>query len=161
MSKKRVAAIIIDFILILVTLAFIFGNSLKDVESSSNQSEPITEIVEKIPSVESALENKEITHSQIKSIVRSFAHVAEFALLGALVMILMLLLDVKIPRATITTLVSSLVVGIADECLQTLTDRSCELIDIAKDFAGSAIGSAFVLMIYLIITTIKKKNKNK
>ncbi|MBR4296248.1 MAG: VanZ family protein [Clostridia bacterium] len=156
MSKKRVAAIIIDFILILVTLAFIFGNSLKDVESSSNQSEPITEIVEKIPYVESALENKEITHSQIKSIVRSLAHVAEFALLGALVMILMLLLDMRISCAIITTLISSLVIGITDECLQTLTDRSCELVDIVKDFAGATIGSTFVLMIYLIITKIKK-----
>ena len=69
MSKTVSAAIIIDCILIILTLSFIFGNSLKNVEKSSNDSEKITEIVEKLPPVQTAIEKEIINKNDLEGII--------------------------------------------------------------------------------------------
>ena len=94
MSKTVSAAIIIDCILIILTLSFIFGNSLKNVEKSSNDSEKITEIVEKLPPVQTAIEKEIINKNDLEGIIRSMAHIFEFTLLGAELMLLLLLVEV-------------------------------------------------------------------
>ncbi|MEE0969228.1 MAG: hypothetical protein U0M06_07670, partial [Clostridia bacterium] len=61
MSKIRMSAIIIDVIFIILTLAFIFGNSLQKVEESTNISDGVTDIVESIPPIKEAIEEEKIT----------------------------------------------------------------------------------------------------
>lgn len=160
MSKTVSAAIIIDCILIILTLSFIFGNSLKNVEKSSNDSEKITEIVEKLPPVQTAIEKEIINKNDLEGIIRSMAHIFEFTLLGAELMLLLLLVGLKpLYLSAFLPFFLCLVLALADESLQMLSDRSAEVIDIIKDFSGSALGGLSVLGIYGIICKTKKKSK--
>lgn len=159
MTKRRIAAIVIDAIFIILTLAFIFGNSLLDVDKSNDASGSVTDIVEKLPPVQNAIENEEITRGEVEAILRSLAHGFEFSVLAAEIMILFLLLRLKTPVVClILTLVIVFVLGVADECLQMLNDRSSEMVDVLKDFLGGVLGASAVFLIhYLIGTRIKRK----
>jgi len=159
MSKTRIVAIIIDSILILLTLLFIFGNSLQNVEESTNTSEGVTNIiVEKVEPIKGAVESNKITVDEVEAFTRSLAHVLEFAALGAEFMLLVLLIGLKPLWCGILLSNSSvLVLAVLDEALQTLSDRATELIDIAKDFLGACLGTLFVLMLYAIMLSFKKK----
>lgn len=162
MSKKRIAAIVIDSILIILTLAFIFGNSLLNVEKSTDASENVSGIVEKLPPIQSAIEENKITKGEIDGIVRSIAHAIEFSALGAETMLLLLLLGIRpLCLSAFLPFFLCLILGIADESLQMLSDRAAEVVDIIKDFAGSLFGGLAVLGIYGIIRWVKKKKSKQ
>lgn len=57
-EKKRKILVAINILLILLTIGFIFGNSLEDVEKSTNSSTAVTETIERIPPVKKAIEEK-------------------------------------------------------------------------------------------------------
>lgn len=158
MTKKRIAAIIIDSILILLTISFIFGNSLMDVKQSTNASDSVTEMVEKLPPVQNAIQNNKITKNDLDRIIRSFAHIIEFCALGIETMLLLLLAKLKpLSLSVFLPFFFCLILGLADECLQLRTDRAAEVIDVLKDFAGSLVGGLAVLAIYSIISIYKRK----
>ena len=92
MSKKRVVAIIIDLILIFLTLFFIFGNSVKNVEKSSADSQNVTHFVEQLPPIKQAIEKNILQPGSLEGVIRSLAHFFEFSVLGAELMILLILL---------------------------------------------------------------------
>lgn len=149
MSKLRKIAIIINVILIVLTVSIIFRNSLQSAKASTAESEGLTEIVEKLPPIEEAIENNKITSKDVEISLRSLAHVAEFAALGALSMLLILIIEPKSLRLwVISPPLFCLVIGIADECLQLLSDRACEAIDVVKDFAGGILGGLLVLTVF-------------
>ncbi|MBQ8005989.1 MAG: VanZ family protein [Clostridia bacterium] len=149
MTKKRIAAIVIDSLFIIATLLFIFGNSLLDKSDSTDKSDNVTHIVEKLPPVQSALEEEKITNGDVEAAVRSLAHVAEFGLLGAEVMLLVLLVGLRpLSLSAFLPFFFCLIIGLADECLQLKTDRAAEVVDVLKDFAGSLFGGGGVLVIY-------------
>lgn len=161
MTKTRIVAIIIDSILILLTLAFIFGNSLQTVEESTNTSEGVTNvIVEKIEPIREAVENNKITVDEVEAFTRSLAHVLEFAALGAEFMLLALLIGLKpLWCSTLLTISLCLVLSILDEATQTLTDRAAEIADVAKDFSGACLGAFGVLCLYGIMLALKKRKE--
>ena len=160
MTKKRIAAIIIDSILIILTLVFIFGNSLKNVEESTDDSKGVTEIVEKLPPVHYAIADNKLQKGEIEGFLRSLAHAFEFALLGAEFMLLLLLAGLKpLSLSVYLPFFICLILGVADESLQMLTDRAAEVVDVIKDFAGSLLGGLTVLGIYGLIR-IRNRKKN-
>lgn len=150
---------ILDIIAILLTLIMIFGFSLQDVEKSNVSSGTVTEIIEeKVTPIKEAVEENKITRNQLEAFIRSLAHASEFALLGAEMMFLLLLLPLRPLKFTAyMPFFACLMLGVADECLQMTNDRSSEVIDVVKDFAGSIVGGALVLLIYMLVTYIKKK----
>lgn len=159
MSKKRIIAIIIDIILILLTLIFIFGNSLKNVEKSSNASESVTSVIEKIPPIKQAIEKNIIQPGSLEGPIRSFAHFFEFSILGAELMLLIILLKCSCNiKYFLFVVLICFILGLSDEITQSFTDRSTEAIDVIKDVCGGAFGAFCVSMIYL---PIRKKLKNK
>ena len=162
MSKLRKTAIIINVILIVLTVSFIWRNSLKDVSASTADSEGVTEIVEKSPPIAEAIEKNKITSDDVEVTVRSLAHIVEFAALGALSMLLILIID---PAPFGLWVISSpafcLIIGIIDECLQLLSDRACELNDIIKDLAGGMLGGLFVLAVFFIARKSYKKQEKE
>ncbi len=158
MSKKRITAIIINLFLILATLIFIFGNSLKNIEQSTNDSQNVTQIIEKIPPIQIAIEKEIISASSIEGNIRSFAHFFEFALLGAEIMMLIILLRSSCHiKYYLFVVLLCFIIGITDELVQSLTDRATEAIDVVKDTSGGVFGSFVVYIIYLH----KKHKKNK
>lgn len=161
-EKTRKILVAIDILLILLTIGFIFDNSLEDVEKSTNSSTAVTETVEKIPPVKKAIEEKRLTFGKLEGIIRSLAHVAEFVLLGALVMLLLLLSKVRpLAVSVYMPFFFCLLVGIADECIQLTNDRACEVVDVIKDFVGSLIGGGLVLAIYGISYAVAKRKAEK
>lgn len=161
MKRARFYAVIIDLILIILTLCFIFGNSLQNVEDSTKTSEGVVEMVEKLPPVQQAIEEERLTYGGLVEIVRSLAHVTEYALLGAEIMILALLLGLAPLKMWLWAVLGiCMVLGIIDEGLQSLSDRSPELVDVLKDMLGSVIGGSLVLGAYFGVKRIfVKKNR--
>ncbi len=158
MTKLLKTAIIADCMLIVLTLAFIFGNSLLTVEKSNNASSGIVDMVEQIPPVQNAITNDKITKPQLTEIVRSFAHAIEFMVLAAELMTLVLLLNLKpLVYAAFLPLFASLAFGVIDESLQMMNDRSPQIEDILKDFAGAVVGVLTVLCVYAVILCIQKR----
>lgn len=158
-SKLKKTFIFLDIAAILITLFFIFSFSLQDVESSTDTSRTVTDVIEeKIPPIKNAIEENRLTKGRLESILRSIAHATEFAILGMEMMILLLLLPLRPLKLTAyLPFFVCLLLGVADECLQMLNDRSSEVIDIVKDFAGAAFGGLLVLLVYAIICRLEAK----
>ena len=162
MSKIRIAVIALDCLLIVLTLVFIFGNSVQNVESSTNISRDVTGVVEKIPPVKEAIEKGVIEKDSLEGTLRSLAHVAEFAVLGAEIMLLFLLLGIGSFKFTVLApIILCLLIGFTDEGIQLLNDRSSQISDVIKDFAGSLCGILFILLIYGIIKLTKAKKQSE
>lgn len=158
MSKKRIVAIIIDLILILLTLFFIFGNSAKNVEKSSADSENVTGFIEQLPPIKEAIENDKLQPGSLEAPIRSFAHFFEFSILGAELMLLIILLKCSCNiKYFLFVILLCFILGLADEIIQSFTDRATEVVDVLKDIVGGAFGAFVIYIIYLPI----KKNKNK
>ena len=157
MTRTRITAIAIDCVFILLTLIFIFGNSFQNVEKSTEISKGVTAVVEKIPPVKEAIDKGTIKKASLHETIRSIAHAAEFALLGAEIMLLMLLLGVRSLWGALLTLCICLFFGSADEFVQFFNDRATEIEDVVKDFIGALLGTAFVLFANRIIFSAKKK----
>ncbi len=153
--------IIADIILIALTLIFIFGNSLQNSESSDTSSESITDIVEQLPPVHDAIQEEKITQGELHEVVRSLAHVAEFFALGAELMLLVILLKLKpLAIAAFLPLFTGLALGVIDESLQMLNDRSAEIVDVLKDFLGVTIGVLLVLAVYGAVMLFSNKKRS-
>ena len=160
MSKKRFIAIIIDLILILLTLFFIFGNSMKNTEKSGADSESITSIIEQIPPIKQAIEENKLEPGSLEGPIRSFAHFFEFSILGAELMLLIILLKVSCNiKYFLFIVLLCFILGLADEIIQSFSDRSTEVADVLKDIGGGAFGAFCVYVIYLPIK--KKQIKSK
>ena len=86
MSKKRIVAIIITSILIVLNLIFIWGNSCMSKQSSSQSSSGVYETIK--PILDATLGEGVVTHS----VFRKTAHFIEFCCLGVLVSFLFVLL---------------------------------------------------------------------
>lgn len=162
-QKTRMILLAIDVLLIILTIGFIFSNSLKDVEQSTNASEKVMDtVINTVPPVRDAIESDRITLGFLEEIIRSLAHVAEFILLGALTVIFLLLSKIRpLSISAYLPFFFCLLVGIADECLQLTNDRACEVVDVIKDFAGSVIGGALVFAVFGIMLAVKHRKKLK
>jgi VanZ family protein len=90
-------------------------------------------------------------------LIRKAAHFTEFMLLGMEIMLLHSI--AKKPRI-FTMLFIALSAAVSDESIQMLSDRTDSVKDILLDFAGAVCGIAAVLIIYSVISHIKKANRS-
>lgn len=161
MSKKRVVAIIIDLILIFLTLFFIFGNSVKNVEKSSADSQNVTHFVEQLPPIKQAIEKNILQPGSLEGTIRSLAHFFEFSVLGAELMILLILLKTSCNiKYFLFVILICFILGLSDEIIQSFSDRATEAIDVLKDIGGGAFGAFAVYITYLFVINHKKKQTN-
>ncbi len=157
MSKKRIIAIVLDLILILLTLFFIFGNSAKNVEKSGADSESVTGFIEQLPPIKEAIENNKLQPGSLEGPIRSFAHFFEFAILGAELMLLMILLKSSSHiKYFFFVILLSFILGLSDEIIQSFTDRATEAVDVLKDVGGGTFGAFCIFIVYLFM---KRKHK--
>ena len=123
-KKKRILVI-----LLIITLMFIWGNSLLDREYSSEESGLAVRILEKIFG-----EGKVSEHA-----VRKIAHFTEFAVLGAELMGLFCRYPLSVTHG--------LFAALADESIQLFSGRSAEVKDVLLDFSGVLFGALIVMLI--------------
>lgn len=153
LKSKRTYFIIAVFLLIAVTLCFIWGNSLKNQSQSSESSGKVYVFFNKI--ISPLFGEGVLTHS----VFRELAHFTEFFVLGGEVSLLCILVKKFRIKTMSVVLPFGLLVGVTDECLQLLNDRACEFIDMAIDFSGYFTCVAIIFLAYLFVKR-KKKTKN-
>lgn len=147
MSKKRW----ILWLLVALTVAFIFGESLLDQDLSEKQSTVIkTQVVEPV--------HKAFTgENSISYDIRDVAHTVEFAILG--IEIVLLVRSKNHIHQWLETISYCGFAALTDESIQHFSGRAPELIDIWHDILGALIGSLIGLIIILLLERIKRKTE--
>lgn len=145
-SKKVIKTALI--ILIALNLAFIFIQSLIPVEQSSKESNAVGEIVESIIPSDTKPGNF------IQMNLRKIAHFIEFASLGILVS-LYLILFVRKRAYIVLSFPSALAVGFIDETIQLFSNRGASISDVWIDFFGFASASVIVYTGHAIYKLIR------
>ena len=156
MSRKRIVAIIITSILIVLNLIFIWGNSCMSQESSSQSSSGVYETIK--PVLDATLGDGVVTHS----VFRKTAHFIEFCCLGILVPLLFVLIyGIKV-KNLIAIFFAGLLVAVIDESLQIISNRGSDVADVLLDYCGYIFGVGILFLIVFIYKKVfKQRNKIK
>lgn len=129
-------------VLSLVVIAFIWGNSMQSVESSSEQSKVLSDAVK--PQLDP--ENK-IEPYKFENFLRKCAHLAEFTALGICVAGFTVNLGrLKKERYLSMPLLIVLLVAVVDEYIQHFTGRGTAVTDVVLDFGGAVFGLAVAVL---------------
>lgn len=138
-------------LLILLVTGGIFSNSTKNSEASHAQSDVIVDLVE----LTIRTDEKE-PREKLSFTVRKIAHFVEFAVLGICTGGFAMSLSVLKKRSFgMMGPAICLVVAGTDEFIQSFTDRTSSLKDVALDMCGSATG----LLLVAIVVLMWKKRK--
>ena len=151
---NRKIPIIILIIIIAATVVFIFGNSVTPGEISNKTSFSLTQTILRLidPS-------EKIDPAAFHKYVRKSAHFAEFALLGAELMLLTLFIEPRRPyRLIFIPMFLSLLTAVTDEYLQMFTTRTSSVADVLLDFIGSVCGITAVIAVNLVRLLLTSKD---
>ncbi len=151
MSKKRRVFTVVIAALILLTLGFIWGNSLLSENASSTESEAAHAFLKDFLD---AVFGKDVITS---GVLRKLAHGAEFFVLGAEVCALYALIAAPKTTGYLQLLQYGVYVAVIDESLQLLSSRGAEVKDVLIDFGGYVCAT----VIFIAVTSIVKLIKNK
>lgn len=122
-------------LLILLTLTFIWGNSLLSRTESQDLSRGLlAEICEALESVGVHLDPKN------DHWLRKLAHIIEFGLLGTEFCLLLWLNRRQSVQGFINCAFAGLIVAVTDESLQLFSNRGSQVQDVLLDFAGFLTG---------------------
>lgn len=141
-SGKRIYKTLL-LALCLLTVAFIWGNSMLDRDRSSNVSNTFLVFLNPF------LEKMGIVLKDDK-LLRKIAHFAEFAVLGAELSLLYLLTCSLSRRSFSNSTFISLLVATVDETIQFFSGRFPSFADILLDFSGSLCTIILVIIIHML-----------
>ena len=145
MTQKRKSQVRLFLLLMLiVTLCFIWGNSMVGKEDSASLSQGITAWLNGI--------GIPVTHY----FVRKAAHFCEFGLLGCELMLLLGLGSGASPQSISNAAFAALLSAVADETIQIFSGRGSQVQDVVLDFSGALTGILFVSLALKLIR--KRKN---
>lgn len=131
-------------LLILITVGFIWGNSLKTLDESAAQSTPVAESLQPVLDPQQKMEKPDF-----HDFVRKLAHVAEFFVLGLFVAGFAASLGAYLKKTFISLpILMTLFMAVMDEFIQHFTGRGSLVTDVMLDFAGSlaGLGVAWLLL---------------
>ncbi len=138
-ARKRKLNLILAVLLVL-TLAFIWGNSLLDREQSAEVSGDLMDLFSEL--FETLGFNTADDHW-----LRETAHFGEFAVLGCELCLLFFLNMGSRLQSAANAAFASLAAALMDESLQFMTGRAAEFQDVWLDFVGAGCG---ILLVWLI-----------
>ena len=138
-AKKRKLNILLA-VLLALTLAFIWGNSLLGREDSAAFSGELLESFSEL--FESMGLDTADDHW-----LRKTAHFTEFGVLGAELILLFFLNWGMTRQSAANAAFAALLTAVTDESLQYLSARAPEVKDVALDFAGSLTGIALASLL--------------
>ncbi|MBQ9679104.1 MAG: VanZ family protein [Ruminococcus sp.] len=152
-NRKSTAARIILTVLTVTAVAAIFYNSSLSAVESTEQSSPLTELIN------SFLSSLHIPLTLEETVIRKAAHFTEYAVLGTLLTVTVHLYVKKRSRTLLLALPLGAVVAVCDELIQLFpAGRSCEVRDMLIDFCGILFAA---LIVTLIISNIEKRRNKK
>lgn len=164
---------LIWLVLIALTLAFIFGQSMLPASRSMQTSDGVADTVENIlipdsadgSDAEDGGAHRPVIDFFIKYL-RKIAHFVEHGILGLEIFFLLLAIERRSGRErgitplSVTTVLFSLnvglLVGFLDETIQIFSGRMYSIVDVWLDFAGYATFTAVLTLIYVIAHLVKK-----
>lgn len=155
MNRKRIGTVLL-LLAILAALAFIWGNSLESAVESSLKSDRVRELIE--PLLELLVGQGNVTDHM----VRKLAHLTEFAVLGAL----LLLLTAAAFRVRLQSVLNCqfflLLAALTDETIQLFTGRGSQVRDVWLDFAGGTAGLlAMLLLLWLLRCLFRPRDRRR
>jgi len=142
---------IIFSILIITTLAFIWGNSLESIPESQSKSLAVLEMVK--PFLEVFVGEDNATDH----LVRKIAHFIEFGVLGCELALLIILRRREKWQPIANGLFFGLAAAVADESLQLLSARGSQVQDVLLDYCGFICGMAVTLAVATLVRSVKRK----
>lgn len=135
-KNKRALICAVYIFAIILTLVFIFHNSLVSKESSGVQSDKVIEVVRPIVDP-----NLNVKDWKMSLIIRKLGHVIEFALLGAELALFSFHLSSSFKlRDAIYATFGGLLVANLDELIQIYTERGSSVSDVFIDLGGLVAG---------------------
>jgi len=149
MDRKKFFLTILLVLLILFTLAFIWGNSLLDRGQSQQLSNGLLDYLRPVLALFGI--EAEDDHG-----LRKLAHFGEFGLLGVELALLVLLHKGLSVKHLMCAAGFSLFTAVSDETLQFFSGRACQISDMLLDFSGSVCGIAFMVL----LSILRHKHKN-
>jgi len=154
LNRKRILTIVL-IVLILVTIVFIWSNSLQSIPESQARSLGFLARIK--PFLGIFVGSGNVTDH----LVRKLAHFTEFGALGCELALLLALQKRVSWQLVVNCAFVAMVVALTDETIQIFTGRGSQVQDVWLDFAGACAGILFVLLIRLLITVARRKrNKN-
>ena len=136
---------------IAVITSVIFINSFADIDSSHQSSGAVAQVI--APSAKYNVGNIEL-------IIRKAAHVIEYAVLGITVAAFIINIKKAFGKSFFgASLFYTLAVAVADEHIQSYSDRTSSTGDIMLDFCGAVIGFFVGWLVIKIYTYIKRRIK--
>ena len=152
--KTRKPWIMIVSLIIVATIVFIWGNSLKSRSESQLLSLGVLQAIR--PLLDAIFSPENVTDH----LVRKIAHFTEFGALGAEFVLLTILLRKLKWQSVLNCLFAGLVVAVTDETIQIFSSRGSQVIDVVLDFSGVATGVLLLLLLYQIIKAICRVKHN-
>ena len=141
-------------LLVLLTLAFIWGNSLLPRTESQEISRGL------LAELCAALENVGLhIDPQNDHWLRKLAHFGEFGLLGAELCALLFLNRRARPQDFVNCAFAGLAAAVTDEALQLISNRGSQVQDVLLDFAGFLTGLLLCGLLCGIIGRKRPKNR--
>ena len=140
MNRKKLI-IFLDGILIVLTLAVIFGNSIFSKEQSNEISREVFGFLSAF--LDKVFGEGVITHA----IIRKVAHFLQFFLLGLECSLLSIMIFNVSVKRFISLLPFGLIVSFVDEGIQILSQRGASIIDVAIDLVGYIVASGLLCLI--------------
>lgn len=141
----------------LLTVLFIFSNSLENGGSSNAQSGSVSDFLGKLFHLPPEVYEGDL----FRGLVRSLAHMAEFALLGAEAALL--IWNIRFSWASVAFGgLGCFLVALIDEVIQFFVPgRASELSDVFLDTLGVLCGMALVLLLRWMTNALKKKRSRE
>lgn len=153
--------------LILLTILFIFIQSMLSKEASQSESDGVGEVI--VDTAETIIGNETEAEKNAVERIRAFvdkhlrklAHFAEYALLGAEVFLLiyfelhregkMRYAPPLTPKPLAATLIFSALIAFADETIQLISDRGPAISDMWIDIGGYALATLIFFTVFLFV----------
>ncbi len=152
--KNKKIIICLYLILVFSWLFFIFSNSLSTGKESTEQSQKVVDITQKIVSMFN--EDAVVKPSH----VRTSAHFVEFFVLGLLYILGTFFFDKNRAFLVVSSLSLSLFTALTDETLQMHVEgRGSQVIDVWVDFLG-ALAAHFLVIFILYFIKQKRAKQN-
>ena len=154
-TKTRKTGIVLVSLLILITIGFIWGNSMKSRSESQLLSLGMLDFLR--PLLGAIFSPENVTDH----LVRKLAHFTEFAALGAEFALLSVFLRKLSFQSILNCLFAGLVVAVADETIQIFSSRGSQVIDVVLDFSGVIAGVLVLLGLRAICLVIRKAKQKQ
>ncbi len=149
-NRSRFAFSCLTLTAILLTLCFIFGNSMLPQKESAELSGNVLGFLQRIFGTESSFARFLATY------VRKLAHFAEFGFLAFEAFLFTRIQRLPPLTSAILSLPFGLLIAAIDETLQIFTNRGSSVVDVLIDFSGFFTATAIT---YLALWLYRKKRK--